>query len=413
MSALAPRAGGPSGGALRRRARPRRVPRPGSIKMAQQHAMSGPRDEDPAQARAFASGGDGSVASGPADPRPGSKRTAPPVLGALPRALGALPRALGAAIAAALVAALAFAGGARAEHAPADPGAPVAGPDTAGGLLRAFWNGDRLEMERAGWNLGAARLADLIEGDDRPRAMAAFEAAPHAADAHALFDLLAEVAREPDRARAAAAGRAAARIARDLDRERARHLELGGGGLARAAAAWREIAADDGRDADVRVRALETAAGIASADPGQGLGFRLEAAAADADPEIRRAAFELTRRPLSEGRAALAAERAREDADDRVALAALQAVCGDLALGEAAGPRLAALGEDGLARARALVADPPPDAIRPAVIDAALCVAADDREAGRRAIASLREALEPGPLEVLNARLATGGEESE
>lgn len=261
-------------------------------------------------------------------------------------------------------------------------------------LLRgALLSGSSDEVERAARNAGARRLTLALAGAaaDRVLAQAAAEGAPFAEDAVWLLQPLAVAARSPDRPLAVRAARAAARIAGALDPSallvadappdwtRARIHEL------------RAIAGDSARWTDVRIFALEAAARLHRAlesDAGPAdVPYDLAATAADPDPELRRAAFELLASPLRPAELAIAARAVARDGEPTVALAAGQAACDGLRFGDPARPVLAALGAKGLVRLRALVAN---KALSPgARLGAARCLAVDGSSASKKSLASL------------------------
>jgi len=76
---------------------------------------------------------------------------------------------------------------------------------------------------------------------------------------------------------------------------------------------------------------------------------------ADPDPDLRAAAIALIPQPTAAALRAPLVETLLHDADDRVALAAAQALCADL-VADPPAPILDALGEPGLAKIRTLVA---------------------------------------------------------
>ena len=301
-------------------------------------------------------------------------------------------------------------GPAQARAAPGrSPEAPVEAPAhgqaeaLAGRLARALVAGDHARLSRLGAAAGARGLMPVMGArQDRTERLAAVLAAPAPEDGWAMLVVLAEHAAGPDRPLAVAASQAATSIAARLDRDwesvYSTH-DIPEQALARGLEAWREVGADPGRWADVRVHALEVSAHLVAAR--QRTDARapheldaldaLDALAADADAEVRRAAFELLPHPLSPREAATAARAATHDTDPAAALAAAQALCGGLAIEAPAAPALAALGPDGLDRLRHLVSDPTlPLAAR---VDGARCLAADDTPASRQAVRLLQSSL--------------------
>jgi hypothetical protein len=250
----------------------------------------------------------------------------------------------------------------------------AASPDA---IAAAYARGDLDEVARLGAQLGAAGVGPLLVG---PIAPAGIVAAPAASDGWELLLELATGAGSWDRQRAAPAARAAVRIARDLDADRAR--ELPDDALAARQAAWLALAERADRWADVRVHALEVVARLAAARRATSTtatepGFDLATFLADEDPEVRRAACELVPAPTPADLMPALAAAVTGDAAPAVVLAAGQALCGDLADGAGARPALDALGNAGLARLRAVIGAPlPADAPPPAALDAARCLVA-------------------------------------
>jgi hypothetical protein len=261
-------------------------------------------------------------------------------------------------------------------------------------LVAAYDRGDLDEVARQADRLGAAGLAAELAGD---RADAAIAAAPAAQDAYELLPDLARIADGWDRARAAPAARAAARIAGALDD--AGERDLADDVLAAAQRDWAALATRADRWTDVRVHALEVAAHVARARHA-GPGYDVTAALADPDPELRRAAAELVPAPVPEDLRAPLAHAIAIDADPIVALAAAQALCGDVASdppapiltalrGATTAPGGATPPSTGLARLRAIAAAPPDGAPAPALLDTARCLAADDDPASAAALRAL------------------------
>ena len=277
----------------------------------------------------------------------------------------------------------------------------LAGPGPA--VVAAHARGDHDEVARQAHQAGAAGLAALIDGDDRAAIVAGTAAAPRAPDAWALLAPLARRAGGWDRSLAAPAAHAAAQIARALDGDGVVRDDVPDDVLADAGRTWLAIAtrpADD-RWADVRVHALEVAALVAAAraataadDDPPGPGFDLPALLADGDPEVRRAAAELTPMPAPAAWRAPLAAAVADDPSAAVAVAAAQALCAELAQvprgddGDAAAAAIVdALGDAGAARLRAIFTGALPTVPPGALHDAARCVAApggrDDRAALR------------------------------
>ncbi len=272
-----------------------------------------------------------------------------------------------------------------AQPAPTPPRPPAEPPDLAG-LRAAFLSGAPDELVRAGQRLTAARLSDALAGSDREIVLAAAGAAPSAPDAIWLLIPLGELAASPDRPLAAAAARSAARIAGQLDADELLDRDVPPDWTRARLAEYRARAADAGRWTDVRVSCLEVAAHLhrALGERAAGAPYDMAALLADPEPEVRRAAVELALGPLGPREIDMVAARAASDDDDEVRAAAAQALCEGLAFGDAARPVLAALGERGLARLRALVADD--DRPEPARAAASLCLVADGSAASREAL---------------------------
>jgi hypothetical protein len=220
-----------------------------------------------------------------------------------------------------------------------------------------------------------------------------------APDAWDLLADLATVAGSWDRSRAAPAARAAARIARQLGPDDAIRGDLPDDALAVRANAWLALARRRDRWADVRVHALEVAARLADArratSDDAGPGFDLAGFLADPDPEVRRAACELTPVPVPPDQHAALATALAEDTEPAVAIAAAQALCGDLADRRDPRPILDALGNRGIARLRGLLTEAPlGDVPAPALVDAARCLRAD---AAPESLAALRALVARAP----------------
>jgi hypothetical protein len=299
-------------------------------------------------------------------------------------------------------------------------------------LARAVQAGHRSELARLGARAGARGLRPILitstqareapPGDaaapaERAARLAAVLAAPAAEDAWELLSPLAVHAAGPDRLLATSAAGSAAAIATRLDRDwHAVYdaMDIAPAILAAAQQRWLDLAADPGRWVDVRVLALEIGvslgrvlhlfAGDDRADPPRGRARMpaevLAERALDAEPALRRAAFELMDTPLAPAQRALAG-KAVGDPEPEVALAAAQALCSGLDAGADPAPILAALDEPGRARLRALIAVPAhPPAAR---IDAARCLAAAGDAPSRRALDALRASL-PRDLRALAPR---------
>lgn len=299
----------------------------------------------------------------------------------------------------------------------ASPGLATAAPDASTAferdlpalLVRAAQAGHRSEIARLGARAGARGLRPLLLAADpaapppaREVRLAAVLAAPAAADAWDLLGPLAVHAASPDRLLAASAAGSAATIAGALHRswqDAHEAQESAPAALIDAEQRWLDVARDPGRWVDVRVLALETAVSITrvvhvlardagQAAPGAEPAAFLLVFSADAEPALRRAAYELLDPPLADAQRGLAARAVAEDADAHVALAAAQALCSGLGFGDDPAPVLAVLDDAARARLRSLVgvaAHPPA-----ARIDAGRCLAAIGDPPSRRALDALR-----------------------
>jgi hypothetical protein len=272
-------------------------------------------------------------------------------------------------------------------------------------LGTAYQAGDIAGLRRAG--AGGEDVARALRSGDRATVQGAIVAAEAVPDAWALLGPLADLAGSWDRATAAPAARAAARIARSLDGDAAIVGDVPDDRLATYGAAWQAIADRGDRWGDVRVHALEVATHVyrarsATADDLIDVAAPLLAAAADADPQLRRAALELLPVPVPAALRAALVTRISTDADRGVRLAAAQALCA--AVPEDAAAVLAALGEPGLDALRADVSAPAEDA-GAALLDAARCLAADRDPKSVRALVMLRQ-VAPRPVRAAVAPVA-------
>ncbi len=231
----------------------------------------------------------------------------------------------------------------------------------------AIERGDLDEAARQGQLAGPAAVERALRGTDRMSSLAAIAAAPGCEDAAELLPALAVVARGTDRRTAIPAARAAWTIARAIA-VRDPDDDIAAEQLANDRARWAAIAADGTRWIEVRVAALATVAVLAAPD----LGYELAPLLADRDPDLRAAAIALIPQPTPAAARTPLAAALVHDADDRVALAAAQALCADL-VADPAAPILDAIGDAGLARIKTLVTlKGSPAAIR----DANRCLAA-------------------------------------
>jgi hypothetical protein len=240
----------------------------------------------------------------------------------------------------------------------------VAGAGIAA-MTGAFERGDLDETSRQGVLAGPAVVEGALSAPARSTRLAAIVAAPRVEGGAELLPALATLAGGGDRRTAIPAARAARTLARDLA---LRELpdDLATDDLAGWRAQFDQLAANPHRFIEVRVLALDTVASLAQVlDPGA-LGFDLATALADADPAYRAIAIGNVPRPTPVAAMAPLANTVKNDADDRVALAAAQVLCGDDPA--AARPLLAAQGLD---RIKKLVGGKPARAIR----DASKCLA--------------------------------------
>lgn len=281
-------------------------------------------------------------------------------------------------------------------------------------LGAAYQAGDLAGLRRAG--AGGEDVARGLRSGDRATVMGAIVAAEAAPDPWGLLEPLAALAGGWDRAVAGPAARAAARIARGLDGDTAIYADVPDERLAAIVAAWQPLAERVDRWSDVRVHALEVSIRVsrardATADDIVDDVPLLEAAAADPDPQLRRAALELVPVPAPGALRPWLVTRIATDHDPRVKLAAAQALCA--AVPEDAEAVLAALGEPGLEALRAAVAAiaaPAAAAVEVgdlggAMVDVARCLAADRDPRSVRALVALRQAA-PRSLRAVVARVA-------
>jgi hypothetical protein len=276
-----------------------------------------------------------------------------------------------------------------------------AGPDSVqedgfvGARLRAaLARGSLVELEEIGTNLPERDLLAAIESPDRELCVAGIAAASSARDAWVLLPILAKRAGSPDRPIAAAAAESAAEIARDLEFATLADTDITDDELEAAAAAWLAVAEYPAYWPDVRVRGLEVSVSVARARGQRPPIYDLERFAADAEPEVRRAAYELLPGTLSNGARATASRAVISESYPEVALAAAQALCSALEPrpdehAPPADPVLHALGQEGLARIVEMSAD---ETLAPAgILAAARCLAADASANSRQALTRLAD----------------------
>jgi hypothetical protein len=258
-------------------------------------------------------------------------------------------------------------------------------------MRAAIERGDLDEAARQGALAGPAVVERALASRDRMIQLAAIAAAPIVEDRAELLAPLAHLADGADRRTAIPAAQAARAIARELAR-RDQPDDLAAGDVAAWQAAWAALALRGDRWIELRIAALDTAAAL---DPA-GIGVDLAAALRDPDPAFRRAAATIVPLPAPAGAYAALAGAITHDVDPAAALGAAQSLCLSLAGGAKPRPILDALGPAGLARIRALVTGPVPDATPPpAVRDAGRCLAADGSPESRAALRALRAPRQP------------------
>jgi hypothetical protein len=247
-----------------------------------------------------------------------------------------------------------------------------------------------VDLARLRVRAAAAPTAELERGlaaGDRATRLAMIASAPAAATPGDLLDELAIAAGDWDRAIAASAARSARTIARGLAGQDPRAVAgepLDDEAREAAVVAWRAVAARRDRWADVRVLALDTAVTLAAAGSAP-IEVELASLATDDDPSVRRGAVELVAIPTPAAARPWLVERLVHDPVAAVQRAAGQALCADVPR-DAAAVRVA-LGADGQAAVRALVAAPAP--VTAATLDLARCLAIDPDPAAAAALASL------------------------
>ena len=256
----------------------------------------------------------------------------------------------------------------------------AAGAVELDGLRHATERGDVDEIARVGVLAGPAVVERALEADDRMAQLGGIVAAPAVAQREQLLPALAEVARGGDQRTALPAAWAARAIA-PRSRQEDRPDDVAAEDVADWRAMWLALAMRGDRWIEVRTAALATAAELARVGGGGSsdvdVGFELAAVLADPDPALRAAALALVPQPAPTALRATIAAAVANEAGPRVALVAAQALCADLVADDPA-PVLAALGDAGLARIRALVTTIPDDARADigAIRDVARCLAA-------------------------------------
>ncbi len=256
-------------------------------------------------------------------------------------------------------------------------------------LRAAIVGRDADAVARVGSRASAAQLEAALGDPDRLVRRAAARAAPECADAWVLLLPLARLAATPGHATAAEAARAAAAIARKIDRARVLDEEISDDRVRARLEAWRSVGADTGLWPDVRVLALEVCTALALAlgpdATAEDVAYDVNARLGDPEPEVRRAALELL--PTDAVPTSAVAGRLLDDPDPTVALVAGQVLCAGLAFGQSADRALGAAGQPGIERLRQLIVRPTAPA--GAALDAARCLAADAAPESRAALERL------------------------
>ena len=263
-------------------------------------------------------------------------------------------------------------------------------------MKAAMDRGDLDEATRQGALAGPAIVEAALEAVDRPTRLAAIAAAPSTEDRAELLDGLARAASGPDRRSAVPAAHAAREIARGLAGAGTSvdlPDDLAPDDLARWRDTWAAIATNRERWIEIRVAALDTAAALdrairtAGGAHREGVGIDLGATLGDPDPAVRAAVVMNVPAPVPSSLRPTLASAVVKDTDDRVALAAAQALCFDLA-DEPPEPTLDALGEPGLARLRSLATTK--GTPRAALVELAYCLAADKSPASTDVLRVIR-----------------------
>jgi hypothetical protein len=208
---------------------------------------------------------------------------------------------------------------------------------------------------------GPAIVEEGLGSPARSTRLAAIAAAPYVEARPELLQILAEVASSADRRSAIPAAQAARAIARELAKDDLPD-DIAEDDIATWRALFDQIAHAQPRFIEVRVLALDTVAALAQTVAPSNLGFDLKLALDDRDPAFRAAAIALVPRPTPTALRAPLADAVKDDADETVALAAAQTLCGDHR-----DPALALLGARGLERVKNLVAGKPLRATRDAM----------------------------------------------
>jgi len=232
-------------------------------------------------------------------------------------------------------------------------------------MTAAYERGDVDEASRQGVLAGPAIVERALHAPARATRLAAIASAPAVEARPELLPALADVAGGADRRTAIPAAYAARTIARELARADLPD-DIADDDVMTWRARFDQLAHDQARFIEVRVVALDTVASLAQSLAPASIGFDLATALDDPDPAFRFAAVSLVPRPTPAALRAPLANAVKNDADIEVALAAAEALCGD-----GKEPALPALGAQGLARIKKLVAGAPPEQVR----DARRCLA--------------------------------------
>jgi hypothetical protein len=285
----------------------------------------------------------------------------------------------------------------------------VMGASGIAAMRAALERGDIDEAARQGATAGPAVVERALASPDRTTRLAGIAAAPLVEDRGELLAALARVAGGADWRTAIPAATAARTIARQLaHRAQAGYVadDIADDDLASWRAVWGELALRGDRWVELRVIALDVAAALDQVgSPGGTGGVALDRALQDPDPAFRRAAATVVALPVPAASWPALAATVVHDADLDVALGAAQSLCLSLDAG-APRPVLDALGADGLARIRALVAANRPE--QAALRDAARCLTADgspDNVAAARTIP-------PAPRAAAHAPPAPAGDDA-
>jgi hypothetical protein len=232
-------------------------------------------------------------------------------------------------------------------------------------MTTAFERGDLDEASRQGMLAGPAVVEAALQDPARTTRLAALVAAPHVEARAELLPALATLASSGDRRTSIPAAQTARTIARELAQHELAD-DLDGDDIAMWRAQFFALARNPRRRIEVRVLALDTVASLSAVLAPTALGYDLAPLLGDPDPAFRFAAIVDVPRPTPAAAArAPLADTVKNDADETVALAAAQVLCGDDR--DAALPLLAAQGLD---RIKKLVANKPARTVR----DATRCV---------------------------------------